>query len=333
MPVPGDGRYEWHGFWNGDVLPSSENPQQGFITNSNDMNLPPGYPVAERKIGFEWENGARHARITQVLAQLPKVTLEDSQALQNDQVSLPAQRLVALLAPLQSQDVTTAAALALLKPWDGKVAATSPAASLEEVWFSRYLGNAYKALLLTPTQAASCGVPDTEVVLNALERPDSAFGQNPIAARDQLLLRILKEAYEALAELQGSDNSQWQWGKLHVNAIAHPLSAAAGADRALLDIGPFTKGGSPYTPNQSSYDPKNFRQTNGPSARLIIDLGNWDNSRAVNYPGQSGDPAGQHYRDLAPLWLQGQYFPLLYTRAAIDAATEQVIDLVPAATR
>ncbi|WP_409976182.1 penicillin acylase family protein [Xanthomonas graminis] len=76
-----------------------------------------------------------------------------------------------------------------------------------------------------------------------------------------------------------------------------------------------------------------LRQTIGPSARLIIDLGNWDNSRAVNYPGQSGDPACQHYRDHAPLWLQGKYFPLLYTRAAIDAATEQVIDLVPAATR
>ncbi|QSQ33400.1 penicillin acylase family protein [Xanthomonas translucens pv. translucens] len=333
MPVPGDGRYEWQGVWKGDVLPSSENPPQGFITTSNEMNLPPGYPLAERKIGFEWANGARHARISQVLAQLQKVTLEDSQALQNDQVSLPAQRLVALLAPLQSQDATTAAALALLKPWDGKVAATSPAAALEEVWFSRYLGNAYKALVLTPTQAASFGPPDTEVLLNALEHPDSAFGQNPIAARDELLLQTLGEAYKALAELQGSDNSQWQWGKLHVNAISHPLSAAAGADRALLDIGPFAKGGSPYTPNQSSYDPNNFRQTIGPSARLIIDLGNWDNSRAVNYPGQSGDPTNQHYRDLAPLWLQGKYFPLLYTRAAIDAATEQVIDLVPAGMR
>ncbi|WP_241802638.1 penicillin acylase family protein, partial [Pseudomonas corrugata] len=84
--------------------------------------------------------------------------------------------------------------------------------------------------------------------MNALEHPDSAFGQNPIAARDELLLQTLREAYKALAELQGSDNSQWQWGKLHVNAISHPLSAAAGADRALLDIGPFAKGGSPYTP-------------------------------------------------------------------------------------
>lgn len=45
-------------------------------------------------------------------------------------------------------------------------------------------------------------------------------------------------------------------------------------------------------------------------------------------PGQSGDPAGPHYRDLAPMWLQSTYFPLS-TRAAVDAATEQIVDLVP----
>lgn len=79
LPVPGDGHYEWNGFWDGTVLPWSKNPKAGFITTSNEMNLPAGYPVAQRKLGFEWANEARHARITQVLSQPPKVTLEDSQ--------------------------------------------------------------------------------------------------------------------------------------------------------------------------------------------------------------------------------------------------------------
>ncbi|MCC4613866.1 penicillin acylase family protein [Xanthomonas campestris pv. esculenti] len=333
LPVPGDGRYEWNGFWNNDALPSSQNPKTGFITTSNEMNLPKDYPIAQRKLGFEWANDARHARITQVLSQLPKVTLEDSEKLQNDQVSLPAQRLVALLKPLQSQDPATSAALALLRPWNGEVGAASAAAALEEVWFSRYLGDAYKALRLRPSEAASFGAPDAAAMLDALEHPGAAFGATPAARRDQLLLESLRSAYQALVALQGPDPSQWQWGTLHTNKVSHAMSAVAGADRTLLDVGPFAKGGSPYTPNQSSYDPADFRQTIGPSARLIIDLGNWDNSRAMNYPGQSGDPASPHYRDLAPLWLQGRYFPLLYTRAAVDAATEQVFDLVPAQAR
>ena len=44
LPVPGDGRYEWAGFWPGDKLPSSYNPASGYVTTSNEMNLPADYP-------------------------------------------------------------------------------------------------------------------------------------------------------------------------------------------------------------------------------------------------------------------------------------------------
>jgi penicillin amidase len=63
----------------------------------------------------------------------------------------------------------------------------------------------------------------------------------------------------------------------------------------------------------------------------VVDVGNWDNSRAVNHPGQSGDPDSPHYRDLAPLWSAGEYFPLLYSRKAIEGALETRIRLVPVA--
>ena len=62
---------------------------------------------------------------------------------------------------------------------------------------------------------------------------------------------------------------------------------------------------------------------------MILDVGNWDNSRAVNHPGQSGDPDSPHYRDLISLWLEGKYFPLLYSRAAIEKETELRIRLLP----
>jgi penicillin G amidase len=82
--------------------------------------------------------------------------------------------------------------------------------------------------------------------------------------------------------------------------------------------------------NLSSHDGSNFRQLAGPSFRVVIDVGDWDNSRAMNTPGQSGDPASPHYRDLAPMWLKGEYFPLLYTRAKVEAATVRRIELLPA---
>ncbi|HWA62491.1 MAG TPA: penicillin acylase family protein, partial [Caulobacteraceae bacterium] len=51
MPVPGDGRYEWAGFLKPGQLPSVHDPASGWFASANEMNLPAGYPVAERKVG------------------------------------------------------------------------------------------------------------------------------------------------------------------------------------------------------------------------------------------------------------------------------------------
>jgi penicillin amidase len=90
------------------------------------------------------------------------------------------------------------------------------------------------------------------------------------------------------------------------------------------------KDGGAETVNLSSFNPRTFRQLAGPSLRIVLDVGQWDNSRAVNAPGQSGDPASPHYRDLAALWLRGEYFPLLYSRDKIEAAVSRRINLLPA---
>ena len=58
--------------------------------------------------------------------------------------------------------------------------------------------------------------------------------------------------------------------------------------------------GGRYTVNASGYRTSDFRQSGGPSARLVIDVGNWDNSRAVNHPGQSGDPDSRNVRLSSP---------------------------------
>jgi penicillin amidase len=40
LPVPGDGRYEWDGYFDMDALPVEFNPARGFIATANAMNLP-----------------------------------------------------------------------------------------------------------------------------------------------------------------------------------------------------------------------------------------------------------------------------------------------------
>jgi penicillin amidase len=47
-------------------------------------------------------------------------------------------------------------------------------------------------------------------------------------------------------------------------------------------------------------------------------------------PGQSGQPQAKHYDDLLPLWIEGKYFPLSFTKGAVDAVTTDVLYLTPA---
>jgi penicillin amidase len=246
-------------------------------------------------------------------------------------VSLPARRLVALSQSLSSGDVKTNAALQLLKGWNGSIDIESPAAALHEVWFSHRLGRAFKDAVLDRSVAGAFETLSVETMLDALEHPARYFANDADKKRNELILRTLHDAYEDMEKLQGPDPKKWTWGKLHHSFVQHPFSAIVDrATREKLDVGPLERAGSPFTVNCSSYNAGDFHETLGPSVRVVIDLGNWDNSRAINHPGQSGDPDSPHYRDLAPLWQSGQYFRLLYSREAVEKATEKRIKLLPA---
>ncbi|HEX9171172.1 MAG TPA: penicillin acylase family protein [Telluria sp.] len=330
MPVPGDGRYEWQGFLDGARLPFVLNPKQGWLASANEMNLPSGFPYRQHKLGFEWPDNARAQRIGDVLSKTPKASIEDMQRLQSDVLSLTARRLVALLKPLTSPDPDTRSALHLLSGWNGEETAASPAAALYEVWWSRHLGKAFKAAVLSPQAAGAMGAPHASVLLETLEQPGPRFGADAAHRRDEVLRTSLAAAWAEMARLQGTDPRAWQWGKLHFSHFLHPMAPILdNAGRALANVGPLPRGGGAYTVNVSSYQPDSFWQAHGPSFRMVLDVGNWDNSRAINTPGQSGDPASPHYRDLAASWAAGQYFPLLYSRAAVEKAATETIVLVP----
>ena len=290
--MPGDGRFEWAGFWRGNELPSSYNPPEGFIATANAYNIPADYPARERKLGFEWTNPSRHQRVHEVLGSLPKVSLEDSERLQNDILSIPARRLTVLLAPLASDDEKTRRALAFLRGWDARLRTDSPQAALEEIWQLRHLRKAYREAVLPPEAAAALSTTDMNVMLAGLETPDGTF-RRECGCETQPA-----SAVDAQIGLGGNGKAaRARAGPLAVGEI--PLQserAPVRAHRRRCDArphkcqGPSPRTASEFTPSQSLTRVTDFRQMNGPSVRIVLDVGNWDNSRAVNHPGQSGDP-------------------------------------------
>ena len=78
-----------------------------------------------------------------------------------------------------------------------------------------------------------------------------------------------------------------------------------------------------------TYRPTDFSVTAGAPVRMVMDVGAWDNSMVVNTPGQSDDPMSAHYRDLFPMWAEGSYVPLRFSRAAVERDAESHIRLMP----
>jgi penicillin amidase len=330
LPVPGDGRYEWRGFLEGDELPSTLNPAAGWLATANAENLPPDYPDETRKVSFEWSDHSRIDRIDQVLAAKPKVSIADSMALQTDTHSAISWRLTALAAPLSSPDPQVAGALARLKAWDHDETLGSVATSIYEVWAVKHLGPAVVDRL-APAARGAMGTPALDAILTALEHPAAGFGPDPAAGRDAVLLASLKAALDELARRLGPDMNSWSWGRLHHAAWRPAIAALADpAAAATMSLGPTPLPGGASTPRAATYAPTDFSVTAGASVRMVVDVGAWDNSVIVNTPGQSGDPASSHYGDLFPLWASGAYAPMLYSRAAVDAHADQVIELAPA---
>jgi penicillin amidase len=328
LPVPENGGYEWSGFVPNSDLPHTYNPSSGFVASANHKMIPENYGYA---VGFQWASPERFLRISEVLSAASKnahkLSVADMEDLQNDVISLPARELQGLLK--RAVGTSPSSAAKVLLDWDCAMAADSAAATLYEFWVAELHDAVTKKLIPAEAQRA-VGKLSMQKTVQELSHPlAEVFGRNPEAARDALLLQTLIAGEQKLAAKLGPDPKNWAWGQLHRVSFIHPLGGVSPAAAALFDRGPSPRPGDGTTVDATSFGGSSFDQLAGASYREIFDLSDWDNAVGINVPGQSGQPGSLHYDDLLPLWLRGQYFPLRYTKQAIDRETTDVLELKP----
>ncbi|GAB3344487.1 penicillin acylase family protein [Modestobacter lapidis] len=342
VPVPGDGRYDWNGFALADELPGVRNPASGWFATANQMNLPadrdPSLPFT-----YDWYSPARYERLSAWLDSTAAVSVEDSLAMQWDCVSVHARRVCSVLAVVDAGAVRDADVLRTLQRWDGAETVDSMEALVFEIWLRRHLRPWLVAGLLERE-----GVPEEQRAraTAALERDESmdsdlrgdlrmlaAYDPDSPADVAELTTGVdstLRAALEEIEAMLGGDRSAWQWGAVHHTRLVNGALASAGdVPPGWVEVGPAPRAGSGDTVGLTGYGP-DFRQTMGSTFRMVIDVGEWDLSRAVNSPGQSGDPRSPHYTDLFDTWAAGGSFPLVYSRAAVEANVGSRIRLRPA---
>ncbi|MFT4766905.1 MAG: penicillin amidase [Glaciecola sp.] len=311
LPVPGDGEFEWQGLVPIRSMPHILNPDSGWYGTANHNNVPEHYPNIFADF---YSDPARSYRLKEVLSQTSGHTVTDSSRLQYDTKSMTAEQITPLILDLQRPQALEKAFF-LLETWDYRMDRESVGALIYDKWELIMLRKLNEKVL--PGQEELVGRP--KLLEWLAHPPEFLFGENAAVIRDKMMLASLAEAVSQLSKELGADESQWQYGRVHVAEIEHPLSHTI-AEVAQLKHGPLPRGGASNTLNANR---GNDRQTAGASFRIIVDTADWDKTVATNTPGQSGNPASSHYGDLFEAWNEGRYFPLFYSREKIESVTTE----------
>lgn len=252
----------------------------------------------------------------------------DMMRLQTDEHSIPARTIVPMLEALESSDERVEEARRRLLAWNHTLEAVSVEAGIYVAFERRITSNLYD--LMVP-EVARPYIRRLSMLrqIEWLTFPTGRFGDDPIAGRDDLLIRSLAEAVGGLTERFGSSMSDWRYGRegyKHI-VLRHPLSGAVHDRlRDRFEVGPLPRGGYGYTLNQTGMGDN---QTSGASFRIIVDTGDWDRTVGMNNPGQGGHPDHPHYEDLFELWASDRFHPVFFSRDKIEGVTGEWLLLEP----
>ncbi len=138
-----------------------------------------------------------------------------------------------------------------------------------------------------------------------------AIDAKPGAGRQTLVEEGLAQALQRLSKDWGADWSQWRYGRINESKLPHMFVDA-------FNLPAIERPGGFNTVNAT-----------GANFRRVIDLSNLDNTVATNAPGQSAQPFSPYYGNLREHLADGVYFPLPFTRGAVDRAASHTLRLQP----
>lgn len=339
VPAAPSADREWTGYVPFDELPQVFDPASGVIASANARTAPDEYAYP---VNLNWAAPYRNERIWRLLLHRKGLKPEDMLAIQLDIYSefdrMLAERLTygidhALTkatgkarTPAEVQALRQAANL--LRKFDGRMSADSPAASIlsaahASIW----------PMLLAPKLPHTTRAEIDHLYLwhssdYALEQilshtpprwlpPDYADWNDFLAA---VVLNGLQTT-KAPADL-----STWQYGGHHTVDIEHPIFEQSEALRYLIGV---PTGTGPHPQSGDHTTVKQVDRTFGPSERFTADLANLDQSTLNIVVGQSGNPMSPWFRDQFSAWYRGTTYNLAFSDEAVKSAASHTLTLTP----
>jgi len=308
-----DKQFDWNGYVPFNQLPSSNNPEQGWIATANQKIIAVNDP---NPLTADWEMPTRYDRIVELIKSKNSHDADYMKTMQADTLSLGATPLLPLFKATQSNHKLASQALEISKTFAGDMKVDSAGALIFNAWADQLTRNLFSRLGYLFTENYGSRNFRNSLIL-ALQNPDSPWCDNPkttvVESCSDASNNAFNQALDYLSSQYGNDPKSWAWGKAHIAISEHrPLSKVPLVGEYFNIKTPFPGDGFSINVGRpellKSSNP--YETIQAPSLRTIYDFSDLEKSLFIYQTGQSGWVQSKLYRNMNPLWAKNEYLPL-----------------------
>lgn len=335
LPRRGDtDEYEWKGYVPFELLPSSFNPDNGFVSSANQRTVTGEYPFY---ISGEFAMPYRIMRIREMAAEKEILGIDDFKRMITDNHSAYAAMLTPVI--LRAAEAISdpgdgvKAALVELKGWDYAMDGSLIAPTLFE-----FIRIELARHIMSDELGELYGSPhgrqhDFYIYRMINEGPDAWVDNKTtveVETMDDIIALSIASAVDTLTARYGEFGESWQWGNIHTLTLEHPMGGVKILDRLLgLNSKTYGVGGSYHTVEPYAFR-ENFGAYHGASERHIFNTADWDQSLTVIPTGTSGIPGSPFYLSQTETYVNNGFYSEPFTEQAVKAAKKYEMVFRPA---
>jgi penicillin amidase len=302
-----DASDDWHGWIPAEQNPFAKNPPRGFVSSANQSSTDPTYPYY---INWIFAPSERGIRINERLTAMAKANADSLRMLQNDNFNVLARsilpRLLSVLGSSPLSPVEKAAKITL-SDWNYQNSPESIPASIFETWMPLLQASIWDDEF--GSEAVPMKYPSRDRTLYLiLNQPNEKWFDNikttPRETMPDIVLSSFKSTLDTLKKYHGNMSPAWKWTDVKGTEIRHLSRSLKAFNAPLLKTG----GGSGIV--------NAITKRNGPSWRMVVELGPSPKAYGIYPGGQSGNPGSPYYLNLMEKWEKGELNELVFLSSA-----------------
>ncbi len=297
----------WAGFIPKNQVPATKNPRRGFVASANQKSTDESYPYYYNSPYFDYYRGRY---INKRLAEMDSITAEDMMKLQNDNYSIhAAEGMAALLNQIDTTqlDAVQMEILSKMRTWDFRFNKDKVEPIVFVTWWQKFYKMSFEEVLGYPDSIPMLKPERWRVIDLAKNAPNDLIFDDKKTPERETAKNIATSSFKETAKELAADllKPNYDWSAHKKTSIMH-LARIPAFSKMDLPVGGY------------SQSPNAIDNGNGPSWRMVVELGEEVKAWGVFPGGQSGNPGSPFYTTGIDKWVAGEYNELFFMKNAED---------------